>query len=331
MTVQVIENIELIYDDQCPVCRSYCRNVKLDKDSSHLNLIDARKNSPLMEEVNARGLDIDQGMVLKVGDALFYGSDAMHQVSLRAQNKGWTALVNRIFFRTRGLTHIFYPAGKTVRNFLLRLKGIQPIHNLKPKNTLKHQLGDDWKSLHPNVQERFDLEPKVGERVIYQGVMQEIRRSRMGWLFASLTRLVGNPLTPFQGQDIPMEVALYKKEGNDGVFWQRTYLYPGKKPYIVVSEKRESKAGEMLECVGGGFGMKLKVTAQNGDMHFESYRYFWTFLQYRIPLPHWITPGKAHVIHTDLGKSEFMYSISMVHKQLGETFYQRGVFRLKGE
>ena len=209
--------------------------------------------------------------------------------------------------------------------------GIVFPHSREPKNTLKNQLGADWKKLHPNVQARFDREPEPGETVIYTGTMLDIRRSRLGWLFAHLTRLVGNPLTPFRGRSVPVDVALFRKEGRDGVFWERTYFYPGRKPYVVVSVKRESGDGEMLECVGGGFGMKLKVTARDGDMHFESYRYFWDFPGFRVPLPHWITPGKAHVIHHDLGKGDFMYTISMIHPQLGETFYQQGIFHLKGE
>lgn len=197
-------------------------------------------------------------------------------------------------------------------------------------NTLKNQLGNNWQNLDPHIQARFDREPELGETIIYTGIMQEIRRSTMGWLFACLTRLIGNPLTPFAGTDVPMEVALYKKPDIDGVFWRRTYFYPNKKPEVVVSAKRESRQGEMLECVGGGFGMKLKVTAQNGEMHFESYRYFWDCLQHRILLPHWITHGQAHVIHRDLGKGEFMFTISMRHDYLGETFYQQGIFHRKG-
>ena len=200
-----------------------------------------------------------------------------------------------------------------------------------PHNTLKHQLGAAWQNLHPNVQARFDREPADGETIIYTGVMQDIRRSRMGWLFASLTRLIGNPLTPLAGKDIPMEVALSKHPGKPGVYWQRTYHYPGRKPYVVTSVKRESSAGEMLECVGGGFGMKLNVYAEDGELHFESYRYFWSCLGFTMPLPHWLSPGKTHVVHTDLGGGDFRFTISMVHRQLGETFFQEGVFRRKGE
>ncbi|MEZ0260412.1 MAG: DUF4166 domain-containing protein [Alphaproteobacteria bacterium] len=196
-----------------------------------------------------------------------------------------------------------------------------------PPSVLRRQLGDGWDTLIPAIQERFEREPQPGETIVYEGVMQEIRRSRMGWLFAWLTMPVGNPLTPFAGRNVPMEVALSKSP--TGVQWKRTYLYNGKKPYVVTSEKRESKTGEMLECVGGGFGMKLKVTAEEGQLHFRSYRYFWSFMGKRIPLPHWLAPGATHVIHTDRGGGDFMFTISMVHAQLGETFFQQGIFRLK--
>lgn len=206
-----------------------------------------------------------------------------------------------------------------------------PVRVADTHNTLKHQLGDSWQRLHPHIQDRFDREPAAGEIIIYQGIMHDIRRSRMGRLFAELTRVVGNPLTPLAGKDIPMEVALSKKPGRDGVYWQRTYHYPARKPYVVTSIKRESKAGEMLECVGGGFGMKLDVYAKDGDLHFESYRYFWSCFGWLMPLPHWLSPGKTHVIHKDLGSGNFMFTISMVHRQLGETFFQQGIFRRKGE
>jgi predicted DCC family thiol-disulfide oxidoreductase YuxK len=321
------EKLELVYDGQCPVCRTYCENLKPDAEA--FCLIDARKGGALMEEITSRGLDIDQGMVLKAGDKLYYGSEAIHQISLRARKKGLMAWVNRWFFITSRRAAIFYPAGRAVRNALLRLLGIGDIHNLKPGNTLKHQLGEAWQNLDPNIQARFDREPGKGETIVYAGIMEEIRCSFMGRLFAQLTRVVGNPLSPFAGRDVPMEVRLSPHPSGSGTNWQRTYFYPGRKPYTVTSTKRENKAGEMLECVGGGFGMKLKVTVENREMHFRSYRYFWIVLKFAIPLPHWITPGQTHVVHADLGGGKFMYEISMKHDMLGETFYQRGIFSLK--
>ncbi|MGN7439436.1 MAG: DUF4166 domain-containing protein [Alcanivorax sp.] len=322
------EKIELVYDDQCPVCKTYCRNIQVE-DDVYVTLVDARKQSEIMDEITARGLDIDQGMVVKKGGEIFYGSEAMHQIAMLSDKKGWLAPFNKIFFSTAKRSKIFYGAGKAFRNALLAILGIEYIHNLKSDNTLKHQLGASWKELHPNIQERFDREPTLGEVITYTGNMTDIRRSGMGWLFATLTRVIGNPLSPYAGKDVPMDVELYKKEGRSGVYWKRTYFYEGKAPFAVTSVKRESREGDMLECVGGGFGMKLNVYVENQELHFRSYRYFCSVLNQKIPLPHWISPGEAHVVHKDLGEGDFEFTITMHHPVLGETFYQQGVFRLK--
>jgi hypothetical protein len=183
--------------------------------------------------------------------------------------------------------------------------------------------------LHPNIQNRFAQDPEPGQSIVYEGVMQTVQRSRMGWLFAHLTRIIGNPLTPYAGADIPVEVRLFKKEKRNGVYWQRSYHYPNHKPFVVTSIKKESRKGEMMECVGGGFGMLLKVYAQDMQLHFESYRYFCQFGFIRIPLPHWLTPGKTHVTHKDLNGGNFQFTITMDHDHLGRTFFQDGVFHEK--
>src|SRR4051812_46556167 len=113
------EKIELVYDDKCPVCRVYCRNVNLDNPAVRLELVDAREGGSLMDDITKQGLDIDEGMVLKAGGQLYYGSEAMHQIALRARKKGWTAWMNRLFFSTSSRANIFYPAGKVLRSLVL--------------------------------------------------------------------------------------------------------------------------------------------------------------------------------------------------------------------
>jgi len=198
-----------------------------------------------------------------------------------------------------------------------------------PTSTLCRQLKNSWAQLHPNIQSRFRQDPVLGQEIIYEGVMTHIRRSRLGWLFAQLTRVIGNPLTPYAGEDVAMEVKLFKRAGVSGVFWQRTYYYSRRAPYIVTSVKRESSRGELMECVGGGFGMQLDISVREGALHFESTRYFWQIAALRLPLPHWLAPGKTHVVHEDLGGGTFRFTIAMDHNQLGRTFFQQGEFHEK--
>lgn len=192
-------------------------------------------------------------------------------------------------------------------------------------NTLQKVMGADWYRLHPSVQERFAREPEIGQPIVYEGVMEKVHCSLAGRLFALATCIIGNPLAPYTGTDVPMRVTLSRRTGRNGVYWQRQYGFT--RPYLVTSAKRADAKGRMCEYVGFGFGMRLTVFARHGALHFVSERYFWEIAGRQIPLPHWLSPGETHVIHEDLGGERFRFTIAMDHRWLGRTFYQTGVFR----
>ena len=189
---------------------------------------------------------------------------------------------------------------------------------------LKVLMGGDWYRLHPSVKARFAHEPLPGRDVVYAGTMEKIHCSNAGRLFALATWLIGSPLTPNRGRDVPVEVRLAKRQGG-GVWWRRTYGFA--KPCLVTSAKREDAQGRLCEYVGMGFGMRLRVHARDGDLHFISERYFWEVMGVQVPLPHWLSPGRTHVTHADLGGGLFRFTIAMDHAWLGRTFYQTGCFR----
>lgn len=120
----------LVYDGQCPVCRPYAKRVAVDDPDIALRLVDAREDSALMQEITARGLDIDHGMVVTLEGQLYYGAEAFR---IMATRQGSGTLFNRLcrlLFANRHLAHLVYPLGKQVRVLLLRLIGLPPIDNL---------------------------------------------------------------------------------------------------------------------------------------------------------------------------------------------------------
>lgn len=125
------DDLQLVYDDQCPVCRTYCAGILRESKEDRLVLVDARKQSVIMDEVTKAGLDIDEGMVLKVNGQIFYGADAVYELSQRHKTSGFYGRFTRLLFRSRFLAGIFYPLGKACRNVVLRLKGIKKIRNLE--------------------------------------------------------------------------------------------------------------------------------------------------------------------------------------------------------
>lgn len=128
------KKIILVYDKECPACDNYCQIVRIRKDIGELVLLDAREPSPLMEEITALGWDIDQGMVLKMDDQLYYGSDAIHTLALISSRSGFFNRINYWLFKSKTLSYVFYPVLRFLRNLLLKLLGKTKINNLAINN-----------------------------------------------------------------------------------------------------------------------------------------------------------------------------------------------------
>jgi len=81
--------------------------------------------------MTAKGVDIDQGMIVKIGDDIYSGPDAMHILSLLNTPSG---IFNRLIawlFRSMKVAVILYPLLRAYRNMILRLMRIPMIQNIK--------------------------------------------------------------------------------------------------------------------------------------------------------------------------------------------------------
>lgn len=125
------EEILLVYDKECPACNSYCQVVRVRESVGALKIIDARESREVMDEITNKGLDIDQGMVLKVGEQLYYGADAIHALALISSKSGVFNRLNYWIFKSKRVSHVLYPALRLLRNLLLKILGKTKINNLK--------------------------------------------------------------------------------------------------------------------------------------------------------------------------------------------------------
>lgn len=125
------KQIFLIYDKECPACHFYCQIVRIRQSVGELVLIDAREHPEVLQEITAEGLDIDQGMVLKMDGLLYYGADAIHLLALLSSRSGLFNRLNYWLFSSKKISDILYPILRSCRNVLLKLLGKTKINNLK--------------------------------------------------------------------------------------------------------------------------------------------------------------------------------------------------------
>jgi predicted DCC family thiol-disulfide oxidoreductase YuxK len=115
--------LEIIYDGECPFCRAYARLVKLKEAVGPVELIDGRRNPAMTAQLRARGIDLNETMVVNYGGASYAGPRAIEILSLLSSDSG---LVNRMMarlLRNGRRADFFYPILRFGRNSALRLLG----------------------------------------------------------------------------------------------------------------------------------------------------------------------------------------------------------------
>lgn len=191
----------------------------------------------------------------------------------------------------------------------------------------KRVLGAEWKTLHPDIQRRFDKNPAPGKPLCYSGVLSELSCSWAGRVLGYLTLpFIKGALMPYCDADFPVDIEVYSLPDDPAIFKQRIYRLHGRKPIQFTSFMRMSERGEVLEYVGMGLGMKLLLSVEGGNLFFTSDGYFWQVLGWRIPIPGWLSPGKTFLWHRNDSPEQFNIRIEIRHPWFGRTFTQVGVF-----
>ena len=121
----------LVYDQECPFCSAYVRMLRIRETVGKLVLHDARQGGAIVDEITQQGLDIDQGMVLKMANRFYYGADAIHALSLISSKSGMFNRLNYWIFRKETLSRLFYPVLRFGRSIVLKVLGRSKINNLE--------------------------------------------------------------------------------------------------------------------------------------------------------------------------------------------------------
>jgi hypothetical protein len=177
-----------------------------------------------------------------------------------------------------------------------------------------------WQRLPAAVRARFATEAHAAT-TIYAGTAV-VRATLAGRAFAHLCRCIGTPVAPYIGEAVPMRVRVFRVDA--GVVWERHYDFAGRA--CVVTSTKQTDGDALVEKLGAGLYMRLRTFEADGALHFASDGYFFRVGNIRLPLPDWFLPGGTRVLHEDLGRGEFRFTLRTQHPWFGEMFFQDGVF-----
>lgn len=116
-------DVWIVYDGQCPVCRSFVTLYRLRMLGATVHLVDARTAEAMPHDMRGQTFDLDGGMLVKAGGRLFYGPDAMHILAVLGARSTTFNRINRAVFRHARAARLLYPALVAGRKLLLRILG----------------------------------------------------------------------------------------------------------------------------------------------------------------------------------------------------------------
>lgn len=113
----------LVYDGECPFCSQYVKVFRLKEAIGPVTLVDARQGGDVVDDVASRGYDLDEGMVMILGDEYYYGADCVHKVAMLSTESGLFNRINGFVFKHRRLANCLYPILKLGRRIVLTVLG----------------------------------------------------------------------------------------------------------------------------------------------------------------------------------------------------------------
>lgn len=123
----------IVYDGQCPFCSRYVALLRLRQALGRVELVDARNGGPLVDEIRSAGLDLNEGMVLKLDGELYHGDACIHRLALLSTRSGLFNRLNGRIFASPTTARLLYPVLRSGRNTVLRVLGREPLAEPSPR------------------------------------------------------------------------------------------------------------------------------------------------------------------------------------------------------
>lgn len=121
------ENVQIVYDGQCPACDAYFRYQRLEQNGFIVELVDARLRPEIVQEYALRGIDLNRDFVLRVRSGEYVGSEAAFMLASLGSRSNAFRKLNRLLLGSRAASRAVYRVMRVGRRLLLLMLGRPPL------------------------------------------------------------------------------------------------------------------------------------------------------------------------------------------------------------
>lgn len=323
------KSVWLVYDGECPICQPTANAIKIKKAVGVLYLVNAREPHPILEEIKQAGLNLDDGMVVKFQHTLYHGADAQYILAMIGTDSDWFNRMNVILFHSKFVARLIYPILRFFRNTILKIKGIKKLNNLAANNTepiFKPVFGKKWDKLPKVLRKRYSNLLYSDDIITVKGNL-DINFSKIMYLFLPFFRLF-NVLVPYEGKGVPVKVNFKSMPDSSKLYFERTFYFPGKKPYKFYSYMQHIKNNTVVEFVCFRIGWRMKMSCQDDKVIMQHDGYVWNIFGKLVPIPLTFILGEIYAEEKSGSKNSFSMLMKITHPLFGKIFEYGGVFKL---
>lgn len=193
---------------------------------------------------------------------------------------------------------------------------------------LQKTLGDDLGRLPAVIKQHYQI--PVGERRNY--LVRGSLSVDYPWFVSPILKVVRlfGGLIDIKEDKMSAEVEKWVNlDLPDSLFWQRQITSRTGKTIVFASRMEYQKANELIEHIGFGFGLHLKVSVENDKLVYQSNGHLWQIGKIRIPIPDVLFLGHATISETAISNNEFELDFEINHPLFGVTYRYGGTFKVK--
>jgi len=334
--VAQLDGVWVLYDGDCPMCRSVAQALRIRRWYGSLHLVDARQSRehPLYRDVTRRGLSLDEGMVILADGQVFHGKDALTFVARFGDPINPTTILSTMLFRAKVVAATLYPVLRGCRNLLLAIKGVGQIDNLNAaarpafQPTFQPVFGDAWPRMPDVFHRHYANWPFSDDMTVVEGVMDIACHGPMRWLAPVINRMGQIPAMNVGGVAVRDE---YRSDPATRAFhFRRIFSLPGGRVYEFRSRMLQVDGAEMVEIMRFGLCWRFRC-GWDGEKVVLSHRgYGLSVFGIRLPLPLGLLIGRSDAEETavdnETDDDTFDMVTRIVHPWWGLVYEYKGRF-----
>ena len=324
------EGIWFVYDGECPMCTSAAHALRIKKDYGALHLINAREaaNDPLVQEINNRGLDLDEGMVIVAPDRFYHGKEALKFMAQYGDARNvFTALCKSLFW-SDAISSLTYPWMRGVRNWLLHRKNAERIDNLnlKAEPIFKDIFGAAWNDLPSVMKKHYAGRPYTDDTVIVEGTLDVMCKQPLKAL-APVMKLMGQ-IPAHNEMNVPVTVRFQSARDSREFQFNRTFNFKNAKPCAFRSRMLQIRDNEVIEIMRFGLGWKMLYLWDGEKVVLQHHGYALRLFGHFIPAPLTLLMGKGYAEEIAVDDDTFDMITHITHPWWGKIYQYKGRFKI---